>query len=760
MPIDQYMASGGSWVRMRSGVVVAAGTPPTPPSVTTVTSGVWAAGFQNAMDKANTALHPAGLVICGGDVAGVHLSTDSGDTWRPNNIGLTTVASLRCGGIRWSGTVASKVWYYSTSQTGSGSGIIWYGTYDASIGGIVKWNQLCTVPSSVEGGLDLHPRQAKRATIALDEANDLLYVATIDGIYRITISTGAVVRATLAGVKVTSIYLDPQDRTIMFATGEGTGIYRITAINGTPVTALRNPTNYLNAQSCVPVVESAVTVLYAVTGRAQRSSTSADAVVRWNGTAFTTAGNWSDITNNLNADETVVDNLWAGIDAQRVSTITRIIVTHSSDAAGNPSGKKVAWTDYTSGSPTWTKIGTADYRMNDATGATWWLSTLSPSLMADRNYDSTCPIIDPNTPTRLWLAGRSGIWRSINTGTTWFPAFKGSAVTTAWHILTKPNNNSKVITADTDWGALFSNDGFVTQPITPVNRPTTDVGWMNDIRTDSSRVICCMGDRDVNGNGAVYSNADPWNTASAWTDESHSGTSQPWTNFASTPRCIGGAVNTDGAGTNVILAAHQVAAGLSGLRRKVGLGAAGTWSTPTTGGVTVTAVAGSQRVHFAWPADGVNVWMLDPSTGVWQSRDRGVTWTRRQTFSTTQPYVCHIKASLSETGVYYFTRPNQVWKITAGDTASPVLTQIGASNIVQPSAIGVNPTNGKIVVSENGDSPIGGTLWLSTDGGTTFTDVTVPSYETICTTVKQMHWCADNTLYIAMYAGYSKTTGL
>lgn len=768
MPLDAALAVAPNLVPFRgTSPASGGGTPPPPSGIVTVPSGVWGMGFQNVGDIAKTTVgHPAGLAVSGGDVAGIHISSDGGDDWLPNNIGLTTVASLRCAGVRWSATVPNKCWYYSTSPSGtSPGGILWYGFYDSSIGGIVKWNQLCTVPSAIEGGLDLHPRGSKRQTIALDEANDLAYLATIDGIYKVTLSTGATSRIAFAGSSVTSIALDPLDRTIMFATTDtGTqGVHRITAVNTSPTISTRAPTDYLLAQACVPVVEGGVTCLYVATGKAVNDAAPTNSVVRWNGTSFTTAGNWTDITGTtLNTGNTTsAATRWCGIDAAAVGANTRILVTASSDVAQAGTETNVAWTLYNrSGVATWTKPSTGNtfLTINDGAGPTWWGSSMSRSLMMDKNvYDCTAPVIDPNDTSKLWLFGRSGVWRSIDAGAHWYPVVRGMCVTTAWHVLTKPGDDNKIVMGDTDWGIHRSTDGMVTQPITPSIRPTTDVGWNQAITPSGNRFLLCMGDRDVNTNGGAYTCADPWAGTVTWTNETITGTNAPYTTLTAAPRCTGGALGTDGAGNPVLLATWQ-AAGM--LRRKIGTGAAGTWSTPTTGGVSVAGTANQQRCHFAWPGDGINVWMIDPSTGLWQSRDRGVTWTRRQTFSGTNAYQFHLKASESETGVYYYTRNGQVWKITAGDTASPVLTQLASGVIGAAAAIAVHPGNGKVVVAENGDAPTGGALWRSTDGGTSWTDVTVPSWETTCTTVKQMHFTGAGDLLIAMNAGYSRSTGL
>jgi hypothetical protein len=314
---------------------------------------------------------------------------------------------------------------------------------------------------------------------------------------------------------------------------------------------------------------------------------------------------------------------------------------------------------------------------------------------------------------------------------------------------------------DVDWTILAFTDGGVTsQPMTPVNRPDTAVGYHVILDSAGARCLVTSGDRDTNTGGGAWTNTNPWSTTSAWTNEALTGTNIPFTSLATTPRCVAGALGVNAAGSVVLLALFQTDAGATGgLRRKVVLGTAGVWSTPATS-VAVGAVAGAQRAHFAWPA-GAAVWMLDPATGVWQSLDYGVTWTRRVTFASTNAYSNQIKASLSQAGVYYYTQAGaSLWKITAGNTASPVITQLGAGTISKPGSVAVHPSNGKVYVTENADSPAGATLWGSSDGGTTFTDLTVASFETICTTVKSAHVDSAGNLWTANYAGYAKTTGL
>jgi hypothetical protein len=87
-----------------------------------------------------------------------------------------------------------------------------------------------------------------------------------------------------------------------------------------------------------------------------------------------------------------------------------------------------------------------------------------------------------------------------------------------------------------------------------------------------------------------------------------------------------------------------------------------------------------------------------------------------------------------------------------------VLTQLGAGVFGTVAAVAVHTGTRTVIAAENGDAPAGGVLWRSIDGGTTWTDITVPSWETTCTIVKHMIF-AGNDLMIAMNAGYSRTAG-
>ncbi len=727
------------------------------------TSGIWGAGFQNAGDVADVTVgHVPGLAVSGADVAGVHLSANGGDDWFPNNTGLTTTNDTRVAGLRFSATVANRVYLFSSTANGQGTdNHFWRGDYDIDNKTIALWTEIAALPKGASAGNapPNHPRQTGRKMIALDEGNDVAYLGTVDGVYAVVLSSGARSQLALAGEAVTSVEIDPLSDSVLFATADqGGGVHRITGVHATPSVTSYSPGALANAQACRAVVENGATRLYVATGRSVSASSNANSILRWNGAGFGAIANWSDMSGSgptaLNADETGTTNTWAGIDAIRLpgDLTTRLLVSHSGNNMG-ATGTKVGWTDYDGSPPAWEKVTAAvtDYRISDPAGPSWWLSENLGSLMLDKGgFDSVNPVIDPNDATRWYVFGRSGMWRTRDAGAFWHPIVRGTAVTTSWAIHPLASDSAKVGVADVDWTWLRSTDAFETQPMSD-NAPVSTVGW-NLAEGPSGTMVLTVGERDANAGGGCWTHADPWGSGN-WTNEVLSGTAAPWPTVAATPRCTGAALTQDGT-HEVLIAAFQGGS----VRRKLGLGNAGSWSTPTFA-TTVSNTQKQQRVMFAHN-DASVVWLLDPSSGLWQSTDTGETWTSRQTFSFTTPFTGHLRHSPSSTGVYYFCVPNELWKITDGDSSSPTLTQIGAPDIVAPSALAVHPTSGHVVVAENATQSSLPNLWHSIDGGGTWADVTVPRWQAIGWTIKYLSWGANDTIYAAMFSGYAKVRGL
>ncbi len=88
------------------------------------------------------------------------------------------------------------------------------------------------------------------------------------------------------------------------------------------------------------------------------------------------------------------------------------------------------------------------------------------------------------------------------------------------------------------------------------------------------------------------------------------------TSGAGGKRSLGVGAGRDGSNNKVVLAAVQQL----GIRRLV----SGTWSTVST--AAMQNAPSHKHASFAWAPGSVNVYMMDPDSGVYRSTDRGVTW--------------------------------------------------------------------------------------------------------------------------------------
>lgn len=756
------MSIGGRRFQRASNIIT---TPPVS-GVTVTPTSIWGAGFQNAGDKADSSISgmASGALIIGADVAGTHISTDNGDNWVKSNKNFSGNNDDRIASVRWSPTQANVVYIYSSTNAGTGSGHkIKRGTLDPSLGWVKNWSLVCNMPRGTQAGNGDehdtpknpggHPRQTGRKLMAIDEANGFLYVGSIDGVYRVPIGNNTTpTRVALEGSWVTSVALDPANSSILYATTDGgfsRGVHRITNIRASASTVSYSGSGIGNfPQACVTVREGGSTVLYLANGNTD--------IYKWSGGSTISSG-WTNITNNLNADEPDPESSthWSGIDAIRYSgsSQTKVIVTDSRQIGGR-GGSPVGWS--VNGGSTWTKVTSArtDYRVNNTSGPRWWLSQKNGSLMIDKGgFDSVNPVLDPNNSSTMFVMGRSGIWRTVNNGDTWFPVVKGTSVTTAHVIRCLPSSPNKVIVGDTDWTTLQSTDGFVSPPQS--RRPTAHVAWNLAVANDQSQVVLCMGARDANLHGGVYTSTDAWASDSYWTDQLTTGT---WSASGSNlpelqPRCVGAALGTNGSGTNLLFAAFQG----HGLYKKFGLGDGGTWTKVSMPNSTNNY--NKIKCHFAWPNDRDAIWMMDPNSGVYQSTNRGSLWKKRMTMSTTDTSYGQLRHDPGSFGRFYLTTPLGVSRITNGDTDDPIITDVSGP-IKRPTTLAINPNNGHIVVGEAADSPNSTRLWISRNQGASWDDITTEQWRSVGNNPRYMDWASNGKIYTALFAGYVVITGV
>src|SRR5215218_4826654 len=438
-------------------------------------------GFVNVGDFAPPGVGHDWYAVGYGDVFGTAVTND-GITWRPTNKGIggphATRRTLRGSAIQGSQTVANRLygWAGQSPDGQSGGGTITRGTY-APATGFITWTNFAQTTAGVAGGTTSygHPRQVGRM-LCLDEANDTLYVGTVNGVARVTISTGAVTDArALSGEDITGMVLDPTNPQIMWATARSTspnpGVYRVVNVRSGTVTSTRYAT--LTNPTDLVLVDTGTNRYVFVAAMAQ-------GIRRWLVSTDITAG-WTDITGAYNTGGT--SNGAASVDGFYDGTQVQLLAVN----AGN--------TNLTNGGGyTRNALATAPTWVNEASGWTinmvpwgetdpWWLSVLIPGLMLNgTGYDSACARIDPSNPNIGLLWGRSGPWRSQNGLQTWRPSVKGTVGVMGWVAAARPGRGNQALAGDGDW-SLERSDDFATVMPAPVRpRPGGGMGlhWTED----------------------------------------------------------------------------------------------------------------------------------------------------------------------------------------------------------------------------------------------------------------------------------------
>jgi hypothetical protein len=765
-------------------------------------SGVWGAGFQNAGDKADATIHTSlqGGLVTGADVAGAHVSENYGDDWTTCNRKLINANDTRVVAIRWSRRTQNVLYMYTSPTTGY-SGSLFKGTYDSATN-TVDWLKVGSIGrgayagnetppgegSGAEGDGDgpNHPRQTGRKMMLLDEENGYIYLGTINGIYRYDIASRIVTQWQLSDKWITSLCFEPNSAMTMYATADGSGttsgingaigtggVWKITGVRTTPTVYQATGATTVGPgtfpQACIAVeVASGITKLYVATG--------AGKIVCWNGDGdFASGTYWSDVTNNLNADSASLTAVrWSGIDAAIDGSNITLLATDSCNANGR-TGKTVAWS--TNGGASWTKRIAIDTNVNGlASEGEWWFARSAYNnnsmLIGGSIFDSVNPIIDPNNTSRWYIMGRAGIWRTKNKGASWHPIVKGTGVTMGHAVACLPHDPDKAMAGDTDWSSFFSSDGFLTQP--GVCKKLGRVGWdigpkhfVNGAAPDTT-VVIGLGSRDGNpgtrGNVVVHRN--PWGaSASGWLSQIT--TDQPLPGYAdpnATPRCTGSTLAKVGT-KEIILAAFQD----KGIYRKDGVyvnsaNPGGAWQSVET--TTTRGGDKDERVTFAWsPANENIVWLCDPrADSIMRSTDAGLTWNNYTPVSLTNiASSATIIADPSHPGVYYFLDyDGSVWRITAGDSASPVVTKyVTGGHSFNPVCLAVHPVSGKVAACSGAvGGPNTPTFWVAAYNSTSFIKKTVPRWQDVGRDPQRIAWGSNDKLYAALYAGYVVIQGL
>jgi len=340
-------------------------------------------------------------------------------------------------------------------------------------------------------------------------------------------------------------------------------------------------------------------------------------------------------------------------------------------------------------------------------GAVWRQVAQPQSLLGGDTHVASDIELDPRIPSRLLVAGRAGIWRSTDSGATWFPVPKGLTVTFHGQPATDATRPGSVVVPTSDWNLFGTTDGGRTVAALPFTQEADTAARLSGWTGVGSAPLYV-------GVGFGTPGAD------VFVQET------PGAPYASLG--FGAATGSNGV---LAVAARDVgpdrivvAIGRGvGVWRKVGEGA-WTQAAATPGGMDGTIIARTGRL--AWAPDGT-LYAADngdpSSSGVWRSTDAGATWsqiTSRAMDIATDPVATH-RLWLAGSG--------EVWRVEdarTGTEADGTLTISRRTKLPSARLVAADPTGGVVVVTAATVAPTGtkgrhGQVFVSTNGGATFT---------------------------------------
>jgi hypothetical protein len=261
------------------------------------------------------------------------------------------------------------------------------------------------------------------------------------------------------------------------------------------------------------------------------------------------------------------------------------------------------------------------------------------------------------TDRTVYMAGRSGVWKSTDLGANWYPAVRNMNVTFNRDVVVNSANN-QVYIVDTDWRFLYSTNGAVdvqanTSGIS--GWPSGKVAAVNN-QVTPAKVYLGVGDNHSNTNGALYSTTNP--TSGSWVSENldtaHGATAY------NGERVIGLATKNL-SGSPATLAAVEG----KGLYRKTG----STWSRVNS---AVLSSPSTSKAPIVWDHTRTYAYLYDRDSGIYRSSNDGASWSLVYSASTAKVNVLETGyLALDETNNrLYFSKDDGLYVQTSASTSS------------------------------------------------------------------------------------------
>lgn len=724
--------------------------------------GVVGAGFQNAAAVSKS----GGRCGLGADVAGVHLSLDAGKTWRPIRAGAGSSDKSRICGMQWSAD-ESTLWVYTT---GHDSGVAGGTTGEGVAGNYLLKNKLSASGepdqwvevAQITGGwasaqndyqkgdtkasaASGHPRHSKNRCLLLDEGRGFAYCGSADGVWRVPLAGGTPVRVWGAGNAVTSLVMDPNDSTVIYATvdlGPKVGVWRVTGMHASATDESGcTGTKFDYPQSVDAVKVGGKTALIVATGRLITGADRANSVQWLPPGATFAASSWRDISGAIMTGDTTGKARVSGVAIRPLAT-GNFAVAASSSYDVNPGGTTPrVWWDLSwngTGSPAWSvpESGNTTYRLGGGAAAEeWWFKDKQPTLMGDKaGFDSVSPVF-VDDETILW-PGRSGVWRyRASLGARAFhPVVSGVLATYAWCILSYAADAAgrKVVCGDTDWGDLYLPAPWA-QPSMRTGSPRmgsgTSLPAFGLAQTDAGAVAVAGGE---GGNGECRVSQSPFAAAPVWVDELGTGTNKP-------PKGECRGVELWGSGASQVL---LVAVQGSGVWHKYGSGASGAWTK-----VLADAAATGKQTRVRFGKSGNTVVACDQGAGIYRSTDQGATWATLHKGASGGITSGHVTPDPVVAGRFYIVHGGDIKLVTSGSSTVTVYEDFKTAQ-----GFAVDPVTATKWVAEGGSAK----LWKQPSGGS-WADVTTSSWRQTCGIVRDMTITPEGILLVANQAAYCGT---
>lgn len=428
------------------------------------------------------------------------------------------------------------------------------------------------------------------------------------------------------------------------------------------------------------------------------------------------------------------------------------------NAVGNPRrnslllGSAVVSKD---GGKTWNWLGGDRSKVHpnigDAKGEAWWLLEKREEVaFGNRNFVAAQIAVDRQNPQRIYVAGRSGMWRSVDGGENWYPVVKGLMVTFNRTILADPNNAGRVFVGNTDWVLMYSTDSMhhIAHNPPPNENHDYTMGMALALGEDN-RLYVAGGDRDDNTGGEIYSNPAPTeqqNSNNKWTSEKLK-------DVAGGARPVGLTVGKDASGATVLLAAvigDDRNDTTGGIFRKA---ASGVWQK-----VEAKAMGGrasTKNASFAWAKNSPIVYLYDRDSGVWRSKDYGATWTNIWNHPSPEEQTGFIVVNPANAAQLYISARDGFYRADDADSAAQ-LNPRKVETIVRPGAFTV--AGQTLYVTGRAGSAAGekparlyatARAWEKDAAKQKWTDISDDYYKSIANFPYSLSADKDGTLYIA-----------